>query len=85
MDDILKNYGKRTEIDDAMHIINTIDHDGFDPYFWISRFAPEKDFQEAMRLLKQPAPDRLSAEAGRCVFAKFVDCIRELLAKIGGR
>ena len=72
----------------------------FGYYFWISRSAPyaywfqkttgerlysEKDFQDAIRLLTKRAPDRLVAEGGHSVFAKFVDRIRELLARIGGR
>ena len=38
-DEILKAYGRHTAIDDAMHVINTIDH-GFDGYFWVSRVCP---------------------------------------------
>ena len=34
--DILKNYSRKTKLDDLMHIVNLVDHDGIDPYYWIS-------------------------------------------------
>ncbi len=36
-DEVLKNYSRRTPLDEAMHAIRTAQNDGFDPYFWIPR------------------------------------------------
>ena len=71
MDDIAKNYGRKTKLDEAMHIINTVENGGFDPYFWISQTAPyaywfqkttgerlysESDIQEFLQELSRPTP-----------------------------
>ena len=51
-DDILHAYSARKKIDDAIHVINTIKHDGIDPYFWIPRNEEEtKEIEALQRLL----------------------------------
>lgn len=52
--DAAKNYGRKTKLDEAMHLINIVRGDGFDAFFWIPRSLP---LSETIRRIAEHAPD----------------------------